>query len=128
MIQVIHGEIWSEDFSELDQFIRDFQSCVRFSYCQFSKDGLEFNEVRKAAKAKYPTLNTRQVSDAVLQGQTYQKVFIVQQEALAETKTEIEAKLKKKLSTRKRERLEKRLECVKYRLEHPKLVFGGRKA
>lgn len=128
MIQVIHGEIWSENFTELDQLIRDFQSCVRFSYCRFSKDGLEFNDVRKAAKVKYPMLNTRQVSDAVLQGQTYQKVFLAQQEALAEKKTEIEAKLQKKVSARKKERLEKCLERVKYRLEHPKLVFGGRKA
>ena len=69
MIQVIHGEIWSEDFSELDQLIRDFQSCVRFSYCRFDKDQMVFNDVRKAAKVKYPTLNTRQVSDAVVQGQ-----------------------------------------------------------
>ncbi len=128
MIQVIHGEIWGTDFTELDQLIRDFQSCVRFSYCRFSKDGLEFNDVRKVAKAKYPTLNTRQVSDAVLQGQTHQKLFLVQQEALAEKKTEIEAKLKKKLSARNKERLEKRLQRVKCRLEHPKLVFGGRKA
>ena len=44
------------------------------------------NDVRKVAKAKYPTLNTRQVSDAVLQGQTHQKLFLVQQEALAEKK------------------------------------------
>lgn len=87
MIQVIHGEIWGTDFTELDQLIRDFQSCVRFSYCRFSKDGLEFNDVRKAAKVKYTPLNTRQVSDAVLQGQTYQKVFLAQQEALADTKT-----------------------------------------
>jgi IS605 OrfB family transposase len=128
MIQVIHGEIWGMDFTELDQLIRDFQSCVRFSYCRFSKDGLEFNDVRKAAKAKYPTLNTRQVSDAVLQGQTHQKLFLVQQETLAEKKTEIEAKLKKKLSTQKKVKLEERLDRVKKRLEHPKLVFGGRKA
>jgi len=128
MIQVIHGEIWSEDFTELDQLIRDFQSCVRFSYCRFSKDNLEFNDVRKAAKVKCPMLNTRQVSDAVLQGQTHQKLFLVQQEALAEKKTEIEAKLKKRLSATKKAKLEERLERVKKRLEHPKLVFGGRKA
>lgn len=69
MIQVIHGEIWGTDFTELDQLIRDFQSCVRFSYCRFDKDKMAFNDVRKAAKTKYPTLNTRQVSDAVVQGQ-----------------------------------------------------------
>lgn len=71
MIQVIHGEIWGEDFTELDQLIRDFQSCVRFSYCRFDKDKIVFNDVRKAAKAKYPMLNTRQVSDAVVQAQAY---------------------------------------------------------
>lgn len=128
MIKVIHGEIWSEDFTELDKLIRDFQSCVRFSYCRVSKDKLEVNDVRKVAKAKYPTLNTRQISDAVLQGQTYQKVFLAQREGLTETKIEIEAKLKKRLSTRKKEKLEKRLECIKFRLDHLKLVFGGRKA
>jgi hypothetical protein len=71
MIQVIHGEIWGENFTELDQLIRDFQSCVRFSYCRFDKDKMVFNDVRKAAKAKYPMLNTRQVSDAVVQAQAY---------------------------------------------------------
>jgi len=71
MIQVIHGEIWGDDFTELDQLIRDFQSCVRFSYCRFDKDKMAFNDVRKAAKAKYPTLNTRQVSDAVVQAQGF---------------------------------------------------------
>ena len=71
MIKVIHGEIWGTDFTELDQLIRDFQSCIRFSYCRFSKDKLEFNDVRKAAKVKYSTLNNRQVSDAVVQAQAY---------------------------------------------------------
>ena len=69
MIRVIHGEIWSEDFTQLDDLIRDFQSCVRFCYNRFHKEQLKFNDVRKAAKAKYPSLNTRQVSDAVVQGQ-----------------------------------------------------------
>jgi len=32
---------------------------------------MAFNDVRKAAKAKYPTLNTRQVSDAVVQAQGF---------------------------------------------------------
>lgn len=71
MIQVIHGEIWGKDFTELDKLIKDFQSCVRFSYCRFDKDKMAFNDVRKAAKAKYPMLNTRQVSDAVVQAQAY---------------------------------------------------------
>lgn len=69
MIRVIHGEIWSEDCMELNNLIRDFQSCVRFCYNRFHKEQLKFNDVRKAAKAKYLTLNTRQVSDAVVQGQ-----------------------------------------------------------
>jgi hypothetical protein len=71
MIQVIHGEIWGEDFTELDQLIRDFHFCVRFSYCRFDKKKMMFNDVRKAAKAKYLMLNTRQVLDAVVQAQAY---------------------------------------------------------
>jgi len=69
MIRVIHGEIWSEDFTQLNNLIRDFQSCVRFCYNRFHKEQFKFNDVRKAAKSKYPSLNTRQVSDAVVQGQ-----------------------------------------------------------
>jgi len=69
MIQVIHGEIWSEDFTQLNDLIKSFQSCVRFCYNRFHKEQLKFNDVRKAVKAKYPMLNTRQVSDAVMQGQ-----------------------------------------------------------
>lgn len=69
MIQVIHGEIWSEDFTKLERLMRDYSSCVRFAYCRFYKDHMEFNDARKACKAKYPTLNTRQVSDAVMQAQ-----------------------------------------------------------
>ena len=68
MIKVIHGQIWSEDFSILERLSRDFNSCVRFSYNLFHKKDLEFNEVRKEAKAKYKALNTRQISDAVMLG------------------------------------------------------------
>ena len=128
MIRVIHGEIWSEDFTQLDSLIRDFQSCVRFCYCRFDKDKLDFNDVRKAAKLKYPTLNTRQVSDAVLQGQTQLKVFQVQLEELAERKEKIEAKLKKKLWKKTRQKLEIKLQRIAKKLYNPKLVFGGRKA
>ncbi len=128
MIRVIHGEIWSEDFTQLDSLIRDFQSCVRFCYCRFDKDKLDFNDVRKAAKLKYPTLNTRQVSDAVLQGQTQLKVFQVQLEELAERKEKIEAKLKKKLWKKTRQKLEIKLRRIAKKLYNPKLVFGGRKA
>lgn len=127
MIQVIHGEIWSENFTELNELIRDFQSCVRFSYCRFNKNNLEFNDVRKASKIKYPKLNTRQISDAVLQGHTYQNVSLAQQEVLIEIKSKIEVKLKKKISVIKKEKLEKRLKYISYLLNNRKVVFGGRK-
>jgi len=68
MIKVIHGQIWSEDFSKLEQLSRDFNSCVRFAYNQFHKNEIEFNDARIEAKARYKTLNTRQVSDAVMLG------------------------------------------------------------
>lgn len=67
MTNIIHGEIWSEDFSELNQLIVDFSSCVRYSFVRFQKDNLEFNDVRKSSKAMYASLNTRQISDAVQQ-------------------------------------------------------------
>ena len=69
MTNVIHGEIWSEDFGELNQLIANFSSCVRYSFVRFQKDNLVFNDVRKSAKAMYPSLNTRQISDAVQQAQ-----------------------------------------------------------
>jgi len=128
MIQIIHGELWSENFAELDQLIKDFQSCVRFSYNRFSKDNLEFNDIRRIAKVKYPTLNSRQVADAVLQGRTSQNVLLAQQEALAEKKIQIETKLKKKISSKKKTKLEEILERINCRLKYPKLIFGGRKA
>src|SRR5690606_16109003 len=87
------------------------------------------NDVRKAAKLKYPTLNTRQISDAVLQGQTQLKVFQVQLAELAEKKEEIEAKLqKKRLREKTRRKLQSKLQCITKKLDNPKLVFGGRKA
>ena len=69
MIRVIHGEIWSEDFTQLKQLMCDYSSCVRYAYCRFRKEAMAFNDVRKASKSKYPMLNTRQVSDAVVQAQ-----------------------------------------------------------
>ena len=72
MYNIIHGEIWSQDFTRLENLIKDFQSCVRFCYNRFHKQNLKFNEVRNLAKEKYPTLNTRQISDATLQGQSLQ--------------------------------------------------------
>jgi IS605 OrfB family transposase len=70
MIRVIHGEIWSNDFSQLDQLCKDFSSCVRFAFCRFQKEGLSFNDVRTMSKWHYQSLNARQVADAVLQGQS----------------------------------------------------------
>jgi len=67
MRQVIHGEIYSPDFSKLNQLISDWSSAYRFAFCRFQKDGLNFNEVRNQTKLKYQSLNTRQVSDAVMQ-------------------------------------------------------------
>lgn len=67
MKQVIHGEIYSDDFSKLNKLIADWCSCYRSSFCRFQKEGLKFNEVRKRAKEKYKLLNTRQISDAVIQ-------------------------------------------------------------
>ena len=85
MIQVIHGEIWSDNFTELDQLIRDFQSCVRFSYCRFDKDQMVFNDVRKAAKAKYPMLNTSIIGNSWCRSETLRgEVFL--QELLAGSK------------------------------------------
>lgn len=67
MIQIIHGEIYNKDSHKLNSLIADWCSCYRFSFCRFQKDGLKFNEVRKRAKEKYKSLNTRQISDAVMQ-------------------------------------------------------------
>ena len=69
MRQVIHGEIYSSDLGKLDNVVVDWCSCYRFAFNRFQKDGLEFNEVRKRAKAKYSSLNTRQISDAVMHAQ-----------------------------------------------------------
>jgi IS605 OrfB family transposase len=69
MIRTIHGELWSEDFAELNRLAADFSSCVRFSFVRFQKEEAKFNDVRNKAKLKYPSLNTRQVSDAVVVAQ-----------------------------------------------------------
>jgi len=70
MRRIVHGEIYSDNFEHLNKLVRDWSSCYRFSFCRFQKDRLKFNHVRDRAKAKYPSLNTRQVSDAVLQAQS----------------------------------------------------------
>jgi len=69
MIKVIHGQLYSEDFSKLEQLATDYSSCVRWCYVKFNQEQREFNDVRNLAKEKCPTLNTRQISDAVMQGQ-----------------------------------------------------------
>ena len=69
MRQVIHGEIYSNDFINLNQLVNDWSSAYRFAFCRFQKDKLSFHEVRNQTKTKYPSLNTRQISDAVKQAQ-----------------------------------------------------------
>ena len=75
MIKVIHGQLYSEDFSKLEQLAADYNSCVRWCYVKFQQATREFNDVRNLAKGKYTTLNTRQISDAVMQGQALVKRF-----------------------------------------------------
>jgi IS605 OrfB family transposase len=70
MFKIIHGEIWSEDFGQLDQLTKDFSSCVRFCFARFQKDHSKHDDVRNLAKWQYKSLNVRQVSDAVLQAQS----------------------------------------------------------
>ena len=70
MIKVIHAEIWSQDWTELKILTHAFSSCARFAYNRFLKDKAKFNDVRKLSKSRYSSLNTRQISDAVLFGQS----------------------------------------------------------
>ena len=60
--KVIHAELFAES-AELPKLMADWSSCVRFAYSRF-RESLDFDAVRVVAKGKYPTLNTRQVSDA----------------------------------------------------------------
>ena len=69
MRRVIHGEIYNDNFDRLNKLIRDWSSCYRFCFCRFQKDKLKFNDIRNKAKTKYPSLNTRQISDGTLQAQ-----------------------------------------------------------
>ena len=69
MRKIIHGEIYSVNFECLDRLVADWSSCYRFCFCRFQKDNLKFNDVRNQAKASYPCLNTRQISDATLAAQ-----------------------------------------------------------
>jgi len=67
MRKVIHSEIYNPDFSKLNQLVADWSSAYRFAFCRFQKDKLSFGEVRNKTKLKYQSLNTRQISDAVMQ-------------------------------------------------------------
>jgi IS605 OrfB family transposase len=78
MISVIHAEIWSNDWTELNTLTQTYSSCVRFAYNRFKKHGMNFNDARNACKTRYKTLNTRQVSDAVLFGQSINTRFKTQ--------------------------------------------------
>ena len=69
MIKVIHGEIWSDNFDQLNQLIEDFSSCTRYAFSRFQKDKLSLNDIRCIIAFQYPTLNSRQRSDAILLGQ-----------------------------------------------------------
>jgi hypothetical protein len=67
MRKVLHGELYAEGI-ELPKLLADWSSCVRFAYNRF-REGSGFDAVRVAAKEKYPSLSTRQVSDAVKEAQ-----------------------------------------------------------
>jgi len=67
MRKVIHGEIYNSDFHKLNQLVANWSSAYRFAFCRFQKDKLSFGEVRNKTKDKYQSLNTRQISDAVMQ-------------------------------------------------------------
>jgi IS605 OrfB family transposase len=77
MIHIIHGLIYSEDFSKLEQLSKDYCSCVRFCYNKFHKnENIHFNDVRRLAKIQYKNrLNARQVADAVIEGKSVQTRF-----------------------------------------------------
>jgi IS605 OrfB family transposase len=69
MRKIIHGQIYLNDFSKLEQLATDYSSCVRYCFVRFQKDKLNFNDVRKLAKQQYKSLNTRQISDATTEAQ-----------------------------------------------------------
>ena len=69
MRKIIHGQIYSSDFSKLEQLATDYSSCVRYCFARFQKDKLKFSDVRNLAKQQYKSLNTRQISDATNEAQ-----------------------------------------------------------
>lgn len=63
MRHILHGEIYAEDFSELEELFEHFNSCKRFCYVRMNKDGIK--DPRSLAKMKYGApLNSRWRSDA----------------------------------------------------------------
>jgi IS605 OrfB family transposase len=70
--KVINGTIHEGDFDTLKQIMRDWSSCVRYSYQRVHKDGLTYgNDVVKACKPLYmPKLNQRYIQDAVLKAKS----------------------------------------------------------
>ncbi len=68
MKTVITGTIHEGDFESLRQLMRDWSSCVRYSYQKIHKDGISYkNDIVKACKPLYmDKLNQRYIQDAVL--------------------------------------------------------------
>jgi transposase len=77
MHHVIHGQIYSSDFSSLEQLTRDFCSCKRTAYSRYHKNKeTKYNDLRRELKAKYKgILNSCQVVDAIMLGKAIQKRF-----------------------------------------------------
>jgi IS605 OrfB family transposase len=128
MFKIIHGELWAINFDELDGLIIDFQSCVRFSYCKFLKTKMMPYSVQKLAKGIYNNLNSRQLADAVNEGQTYYLKVLSEIEGFCEKRQIIEQKIKTKISLKQKNKLKKRLGRIDKLISNYKLVFGGRKA
>lgn len=105
MIRVIHREIWSKDFAQLDKLCKDFSSCVRFAFCRFQKENLSFDNVRNLSKWQYKTLNTRQVCDAVMLAEGTYKRFEKQKIIFGSKK--LWNKLKSKIITKEEFNLHK---------------------
>lgn len=63
MRHILHGEIYVEDFKEIEYLFEHFNSCKRFCYVRMSRDGLK-DPRSLAAKHYGSTLNSRWISDA----------------------------------------------------------------
>lgn len=69
MKKIIHGELYSSDFSSLNKLVTDWSSARRFAFCRFQKDKSTLEECYIKTRMKYTTLNTRQIDDAVKSAQ-----------------------------------------------------------